>query len=98
MTKTLMFRIIAATIMAATLVGCGSSEPSNEEIARGFMRAFVSETGVTPSFGKIKAKAHKIGNGRWAVQMKAERYDGECRTLNATAVIDKNGAIHYYTD
>lgn len=98
MTKTLMFRIVATTIMAVTLVGCGSSEPSNEEIARGFMRAFVSETGITPSFGKIKAKAHKIGNGRWAVQMKAERYDGECRTLNATAVIDKNGAIHYYTD
>ena len=39
----------------------------------------------------------KIGDGRWAVTMEAERY-GERHTLNATAVMDKNGDIHYYTD
>ena len=82
--------------LALALAGCGASEPSNKEIAQGMMRSFVRETGVQPA--NLKAKAKKIGNGRWAVSMEAERHDGERRTLNATAVMDKNGDIHYYTD
>ena len=61
------------------------------------MRSFVNETGVNPDSLQLKAKARKIGNGRWTVTMEAERY-GERHTLNATAVMDKNGDIHYYTD
>ena len=92
-----MLRLISVTIITATVNGCGSGEPSNKEIAQGMMRSFVRETGMNPHSGQLKAKAHKIGNGRWAVTMEAERY-GERRTLNATAVMDKNGDIHYYTD
>lgn len=75
---------------------CGTSEPSNKEIAQGMIQSFVRETGIPSS--NLKAKAKMIGNGRWAVSMEAERYNGERRTLNATAVMDKNGDIHYYTD
>ena len=88
----------AAVVLAVTLLaGCGVGEPSNKEIAQWMMRSFVRETGVNPNSGQLKAKARKIGNGRRAVTMEAERY-GERRTLNATAVMDKNGDIHYYTD
>ena len=76
-------------------VGCGQGEPSNAEIARGMKESFIRRTGAYSA--NLDAKARKIGNGRWAVQMTAERY-GERRTLNATAVMDKNGDIHYYTD
>lgn len=82
--------------LAFVLAGCGASEPSNKEIAQGMMRSLVRETGVLPA--NLKAKAKKIGNGRWAVSVEAERYDGKRRTLNATAVMDKNGDVHYYTD
>ena len=92
-TKARMFQIVAATITAAVIAGCGSSEPSNEEIARGMMRSFVRKTGVNPALEQLRAKARKIGNGRWAVTMEA--IGGR---LNATAVMDKNGDIHYYTD
>ena len=82
--------------LVLVLAGCGASEPSNKEIAQGMMRSFIRETGAHPA--NLKAKSKKIGNGRWAVSMEVERYDGERRTLNATAVMDKNGDIHYYTD
>ena len=90
-----MQRIMLMGLVLA-LIGCGASEPSNKEIAQGMMESFVRDTGVRPA--KLKAKAKKIGDGRWAVTMEAERYDGGRRTLNATAVMDKNGDIHYYTD
>ena len=89
-----MQRIMLTGLFLA-LAGCGASEPSNKEIAQGMMKSFVQETGVSSS--DMKAKAKKIGNGRWSVQMVIERF-GERRTLNATAVMDKNGDIHYYTD
>lgn len=75
--------------------GCGPSEPSNQEIAQGMMRSFVEETGACPT--DLSAKAKKIGNGRWAVKLRAYR-NGEQRTLDATAVMDKNGDVHFYTD
>lgn len=90
-----MKQIVLAGLVLA-LAGCGASEPSNKEIAQGMMRSFVRETGVQPP--NLKAKAKKIGNGRWAVAMEVEWYDGQRRKLNATAVMDKNGDIHYYTD
>lgn len=77
------------------LAECGVSEPSNKEIAQGMMRTFIRESGVQPS--NFRTKAKKIGDGRWAVSMEVEQY-GERRTLNATAIMDKNGDIHYYAD
>ena len=50
------------------------------------MRSFVEETGACPT--DLSAKAKKIGNGRWEVKLKAYR-NGEQRTLDATAVMDK---------
>ena len=81
--------------LAIALAGCGASEPSTAEIARGMKESFMRETGAYSA--NLDAQAQKIGNGRWAVRLTAERY-GERRTLNATAVMDKNGDIHYYTD
>lgn len=77
------------------VIGCGPSEPSNSEIATGMKRSFIQQTGAFSA--NLDAKAKKIGDGRWAVEMTAEK-DGYRRTLNATAVMDKNGNIHYYTD
>lgn len=86
--------IISAVLGLGTIIGCGSSEPSNSEIATGMKKSFIRETGGYSS--NLDAKARKIGEGRWAVEMTAEK-DGYKRTLNATAVMDKNGDIHYYT-
>lgn len=90
-----MKRIMLAGLVLA-LAGCGGGEPSSKEIAQGMIRMFSRETGI--SSANLKARAKKIGNGRWTVAMEVERYDGQRRTLNATAVVDKNGDIHYYTD
>ena len=89
-----MQRIMLVGLVLA-IAGCGANESSTEEIAQGMMRSFVRKTGIQPA--NLRAKAKKIGNGRWAVSMEAERY-GERRTLTATAGMDKNGGIHYYTD
>ena len=89
-----MKRIILVGL-ALALAGGGVSEPSDKEIAEGMMRRFAQRTGEYSA--NLKAKAKKIGNGRWAVTMEAERY-GQRRILNATAVMDKNGDIHYYTN
>lgn len=95
--KMTVFMFVVMATLVVSLAGCGVSEPSNKEIAHGMMEMFIRETGANPNSGQLKARAHKIGKGRWAVQMEAERY-GERRTLNATAIMDKNGDIHYYTD
>ena len=84
--------LIVAAILS--FIGCGG-EPSNAEIARGMKEIFMRETGAYSA--NLDAQARKIGKGRWVVRLTAERY-GERRTLNATAVMDKNGDIHYYTD
>ena len=91
-----MHRIVLAGLVFA-LAGCGASEPSNEEVSRGMMEMFIRETGASAKSVSLKAKAKKSGNGRWSVQMVGEK-NGERRTLNATAVMDENGDIHYYTD
>ena len=75
--------------------GCIRSEPSNAEIAQGMKTRFLCRTGAYSA--NIDAKAKKIGKGRWAVLLTAER-NGEWRSINATAVMDKNGNIHYYTE
>ena len=93
MKKLIMALSIAA--MASVLVGCGQSEPSNADIERGMKESFIRKTGAFSASLDVKAK--KIGNGRWSVRLTAER-NGQRRTLNATAVMDKNGDIHYYTD
>lgn len=77
------------------LAGCGKSEPSEAEIAHGMKKSFIRQTGA--SYSNLKTRARKIGNGRWSVELIGDRY-GQRRTLNATAVMDKNGDIHYYTD
>ncbi len=76
-------------------VGCGQGEPSNAEIARGMKESFMRNSGAYSA--NLDATARKIGNGRWAVSLTTEQF-GERRTLNATAVMDKNGDIHYYTE
>lgn len=85
--------LLSAVILA--FLGCGPREPSIAEIERGMVKSFRQESGNYTDY--LDAKAKRIGNGRWAVRMTAERY-GEQRTLNATAVMDKNGDIHYYTE
>jgi hypothetical protein len=70
-------------VLMCILVGCGKSQPSEAEIARGIKTNFIRQNGAS--------------DGRWSVELTAERY-GQRRTLNATAVMDKNGDIHYYTD
>ena len=93
-----MKKLIMALAMGAmtiVLVGCGQSEPSTAEIERGMKESFIRKTGAFSA--NRDAKAKKIGNGRWSVRLTAER-NGQRRTLNATAVMDKNGDIHYYTD
>ena len=66
----------------------GGETPPKTEVKR-------QESGNCSDF--LDTKAKRIGNGRWAVRMVGER-NGVRRTLNATAVMDKNGDIHYYTD
>lgn len=88
-------KTIVAIALVIALAGCGGGDPSNEEIAQWMIQSFSQETGINPR--NLKAKAKKLGNGRWAVTLQGERY-GQKRTLNATAVKDKNGNIHYYTD
>lgn len=83
---------IAITIIGS-ICGCGPSEPAESEIANGMRRQFIMNTGAYPS----SVKAKKIGSGRWAVRTTAERY-GERRSIDATAIMDKNGDIHYYTN
>ena len=86
---------VAFGVMATLMAGCGQTEPSNAEIERGMKESFIRETGAFAA--NLKAKAEKIGHGRWSVRLTVER-NGQHRTLNATAVLDKNGDIHYYTD
>lgn len=74
-----------------SIAGYGNGEPSTAEVKRGFMR----NVGVNSRNADIYVR--RIGNGRWAIYMTAEK-GGVRRSLNATAVMDKNGDIHYYTD
>lgn len=87
--------IALLSLMTLAFVGCGQREPTTAEIERGMVDTFRRETGNYTDF--LDAKAKRIGNGRWAIRMVGER-NGVRRTLNATAVMDKNGDIHYYTD
>ena len=81
-------------VLCLVNIGCGPSEPSNSEIAAGMKKSFIRETGAYSS--NLDAKAKKIGDGRWAVEMTVEK-NGYKRALNATAVMDKHGDIHYHT-
>lgn len=90
-----MKKVILLVVLAAVLCGCGHNEPSSREIALGMIESFANETGIDKS--ALAAKAKKIGNGRWAVSLRVDRY-GQQRILNATAVMDGNGEIHFYTD
>lgn len=90
-----MKELIVASLLLA-LCGCGSNEPSISEIERGSERSFASQLGASSS--QVSARATRSGNGRWNVRITATRYDGAKRSINATAVMDKNGDIHYYTD
>ena len=88
--------IITLAMFTICLCGCGSGEPSLSEIEDGFRMSFASQTGMPASSMHVKAK--RLEKGRWAVRMTATRYDGQSRSLDATAVMDENGDIHYYTD
>ncbi len=49
------------------------------------------------SRNNLKVSVRRVSYGKWSIVCTAQR-NGERRTLNATAVMDKNGDIHYYTD
>lgn len=77
------------------MCGCGSSEPSLSEVERGMKESFIRKTG---NFAVgLTSHAKKIGDGRWSVWLTVEQ-NGISRTLHATAVMDKNGDLHYYVD
>lgn len=88
-------KYLVFSFLICTIIGCGKSQPSEAEIADGMKSTFIRQTGLYSS--DVNARAKKIGDGRWSVKLTAERY-GQRRTLNATAVMDKNGDVHYYTD
>lgn len=90
-----MKKLLFISLLAA-LCGCDSNEPSLSEIENGFRYSFSRDTGIPES--RISARAKKLGSGRWAIKSTTTRYDGARRSLNATAIMDENGDIHYYTD
>ncbi len=92
----LVLIIAFLSLAALAFMGCGFKVPSTAVIERVVVNSIRRETGIYS--GSLDAKAEGIGNGRWDVRITGERYDGERRTLNATAVMDKNGDIHYYTE
>lgn len=92
MKKVILFGLMPLLL----LVGCGPSEPSNREVAAGAREVLYNEFGC-PRNVRIQSRAERIGNGRWHVEMDLWRY-GQQRKLNATAIMDKNGDLHYYTD
>ena len=71
------------------------STPSSSEVARGMDRT-LSDYGV-PSY-RVNSRAESLGSGRWAVSSDIRMYDGSTRTIHSTAVMDRNGDLHYYTE
>lgn len=81
--------------IVAAMCGCGPSEPSLSEVERGMKESFIRQTG---NFAvRLTSHARKISDGRWSVWLTVEQ-NGSRRTLHATAVMDKNGGLHYYVD
>ena len=81
--------------IAAVMCGCGPSEPSLSEVERGMKESFIRQTG---NFAVgLTSHAKRIGDGRWSVWLTVEQ-NGNCRTLHATAVVDKKGDLQYYVD
>lgn len=89
-----IFQLIVAVSLFINIVGC-SDEPSLREIEQGMISSFAREAGT--SSANFSARARKIGDGRWSVQLTTWVY-GQRRKLNATAVMDADGNIHYYTE
>ena len=81
--------------IVAAMCDCGPSEPSLSEVERGMKESFIRQTG---NFAvRLTSHARKISDGRWSVWLTVEQ-NGSRRTLHATAVMDKNGDLHYYVD
>ena len=81
--------------IVAAMCGCGPREPSLSEVERGMKESFIRQTG---NFAvRLTSHARKISDGRWSVWLTVEQ-NGSRRTLHATAVMDKNGDLHYYVD
>lgn len=92
MKKVILFGLMPLLLLA----GCGPSEPSNREVAAGAREVLYKDLGL-PRDVNVRPRVERIGNGRWHVEMDLWRY-GQRRKLNATAIMDKNGDLHYYTD
>ena len=71
------------------------TEPSIREIEMGFKQAMFGNP--YESRNNLKVIVRRVSYGKWSIVCTAQR-NGEQRILNATAVMDKNGDIHYYTD
>lgn len=80
------------------LGGCDSApkEPSLDAVRNGCIRAFERDLGIPGSC--LSATASRRGSRRWALRVTVTRFDGARRSLNVTAVLDRNGALHYYTE
>ena len=92
--RTVVLIVMAMSLIA--IVGCEGSEPSNATIEREFRRSLAREGFRWAEQSKVQVR--KTGKGHWSIRPTARRWDGESRTLRATAVMDTNGNIHYYTD
>lgn len=71
------------------------TEPSISEIERGFKEAMFGNP--YESRNNLKVIVRRISYGKWSILCTARR-NGESRTLHATAIMDKNGDIHFYTE
>lgn len=91
-----MQKLLVFACLMVLLFGCGLDKPSLSDVENGCKEALSREMGIPQS--AILTRAHKIGGGRWSVRVTLIRLDGRSRSMDATAVIDKNGDIHYYSD
>ena len=71
------------------------TEPSIREIEMGFKEAMFGNP--YESRNNLKVTVSRIAYGKWSIVCTIQK-NGERRTLNATAIMDKNGDIHYYTE
>ena len=91
-----MQKLLVFACLVVLLFGCGQDEPSLSDIENGCKESLSREMGIPPS--AILTRAHKIGGGRWSVRVTLIRLDGQSRSMGATAVLDENGDVHYYSD
>lgn len=89
-------KLLVFACLVFLLFGCGQDEPSLSEVEKGCRESLSREMGIPQS--AILTRAHKIGGGRWSVRVTLIRRDGQGRSMDAMAVLDEKGDVHYYSD